>query len=150
MERYPFKKAVVYHPDKWKKVCVEVYTKLNTILCQLIVSNDLERQRGTNSGWIGCPALSIQSISASLRTYASMVEKLPKKLSYEFQQLIYSTPHHYRPVSQLWGLCSRQDRATTHHGSPCGFICMNSERTQGKATSTLEGQVMWVARVPSI
>lgn len=76
-----------------------------------------------------------------LWTYASAAEKLPKKLSCEFQQFTHSTPHLYGPVFQLWGLCSREDRVTTHHGSPCGFICMHSERTWGKPTSALEGHV---------
>lgn len=44
----------------------EVSTEFTIAICQLISSNDLERQRETNSGWICCPTLAMQIKSVFL------------------------------------------------------------------------------------
>jgi len=54
--------------------------------------------------------------------------------SFSNSKRIYTTPPHlYRPESQLLGaganLFRRENTEATHHGPPCDFTCVTTERT---------------------
>jgi len=89
--------------------------------------------------WKGKEAPTVNEAAVRLRQYEESpssslvlaVEKLDQRSSKS--KRICPTPHLYGPASQPLGgsvpLLRREDTEATHHGTPCGFTCVTTERT---------------------
>jgi len=90
--------------------------------------------------WKGKEAPTVDEMAVRLRQYeeslssslVSAVEKLSRRSSNSNR--VFPTPHLcLAPVSQLLGasvpLLKRGNTEAIHHGAPCGFTCMTTERT---------------------